>query len=312
MSRGSAAVKRPLPGAGCDFWHGPVLLDSLCLYRAGFGLLLCGEAVTWLPHTTELFSADGFHLGILARFAPPPPVAFLLCLLLVLAAAAVGIGWHTRAALATTLGLWSFLYGIDQINEKAIHSVAIVVVTILLFSACAARYSLDDWLRRRRGLPRCPDHACAFPLRLLQLEFAQVYFFAWISKIASPGWVDGTVLTRALASGWATSLGVWVSGWLPGLAAGLGGLLVITYEVLAPFLLFVPRARPWVLGAGVIFHGGIQATLSVEFFGLHFLLALLLLYPDPAVIADLVGRGHVSRWAGPLAGRTSPTAPGRW
>ncbi len=296
-------MKPPAPGKDGGFWHGPVLLDALCLYRAGIGLLLGAEAATWLPHTTELFSADGFHLGFLARFAPPPALAFGLCLLLVLGAAAVAIGWHTRTAVAATLLLWFFLYGIDQINEKSLHSIAIVVLAILLFSPCGARYSCDDWLRRRRGLPRHPDLACALPLRLLQLEFAQVYFFAGIAKIFSPGWVDATVLTRALASHWATGVGVWASGWLPDLALRLAALLVVLYEVLAPFLLFVRWARPWVIGVGVMFHVGIQAALFVGFLGLHFLLALLLLYPDPAVVAGRVRGALPVRAAAPLAGR---------
>ncbi len=267
------------------FWHRHVPVDSLCLYRAGFGAMLCIEALSWLPYTTELFSNQGFHVGPLARLAPPPAVALALCLFLVVATACVAAGWRVRAALAASLLLWSCLCFIDAFIIQSIHRMAIVVMTILLFSACDARYSVDDWIRRRRGWPRRPATACIFPLRLLQLQFAQAYFFTGLAKWTNPEWHDGTVFARCLRSRWASEVGVWVSGWIPPLLVRIGGPATIVYELLAGFLLFVPKVRPWMIACGLLFHLGIDAVLAIGSLGKHFMWALLLLYPDPETVA---------------------------
>jgi hypothetical protein len=263
------------------FWLRQAPVDSLCLYRAGFCLLLLADAASWLPHAEELFSSEGFHLGLLAPLAPPPALATFLCAALAASALLAAVGLWTRASLAVTAVLWSFLYAIDQINEKAITSIAILVLAILLASPSAARYSLDDWLARRRGLERRPGTASIFPLRLLQLEFAQVYFFAGLVKLFVPGWRDGTIPLRSLRSQWATDLGVWISGWAPEILIRAGGWGTILFELTAPFCLFIPRARAAWIAAGVLFHAAIAATLSVGSLSPHFILALLLLFPAP-------------------------------
>jgi hypothetical protein len=300
------------------FWHCQVPVDSICIYRAGFGLLVSLEALTWLPYSEELFSSAGFHLGPLADLAPPPFAASLLCALLALSAFCVAIGLRTKTSLVMTTGLWLYLYAIDFIQERAISTIAMVVMVVLLFAPCGRRYSVDDWLVRRLGARRRPASICVFPMRLLQLEFAQVYFFASLTKLVNHEWSNGTIFERSLESRWATDFGVWISGWLPHAVAVACAQLVMFYELLAGFLLFVPAARPWVIAAGMLFHLGIQATLSIRTLGFHFMWALLCLYPDPAAIATLAGRlggwlparftrgaavSHVVRSSPPIAGR---------
>jgi hypothetical protein len=272
-----------------------VSVDALCLYRAGFGALVCMETLTWLPHARELFSSEGFHLGPFAPFAPPPLLAVLLCGLLVAASALAALGCWTRWALAATFGLRFFLYGVDQVNEKAVYTIVLVVSALLIFSSCGARYSFDDWWRHHRGRRREPATGCAFVQRLLQLQFAQIYCFAGLWKLSHADWTNGAVFARSLSSRWATDLGLWLSGWLPPIGARLGALTTILFELTAGFLLFVPRARRGMILLGLAFHLGIQATLQVGFLGPHFILALVLLFPDPDVVAATLVR--LRRWS---------------
>ena len=288
--RSFARAHENLPQDRGGFWHEHVPVQSLCLYRIGVGLLLSLESLYRLPHAVELYSSAGFHIGTLARFAPPPWAARGLCTLLALTSILLCVGLMTRAATLMTLGLWSFLYGIDSINEKAIHSVLIVVLTILAFSHCGARLSLDHHLRAKRGKPVGPDRVCILPLRLLQIEFAQVYLFSSLTKMLNTEWNRGIVLERSLQSHWATVFGVWVSNWVGPRVAQIAGLGAIYYELLASFLLFVPWTRRWVIAVGLAFHLGIQATLSIGSLGCHFMLALLLLYPDPEAVAAWLHR----------------------
>jgi hypothetical protein len=253
-----------------SFWFGAEPPHRLAVFRAGFGALVAIEAGWRVPYSRELFSSEGFHIGYLAHLAPPPALALMLSVGLVAAAANVAIGSYTRPSLVVMLALWGFLYAIDQVNEKAISTIVLVVGTVLLFSQCAETFSLDARRRASRGQPLRTE-VSVFPVRLLQLEVANIYFFAGVVKLVNPEWVNGTVLYRVLASRWASEAGVWVSGWLPPLAVRAGGLGTILYELLAGFLLFSPWARRWVLLIGAVFHLSIQLLLEVESLGFHFL-----------------------------------------
>jgi hypothetical protein len=254
------------------------------------------EAVYFIPYSKELFSNRGFHLGPYAHLAPSPPVATLLCVLLALTLVGVTAGFLTRFSIAVALGIRYFLYQIDHINEKAIYTICLIVLAVLLFSPCGYRYSVDAWLRRKKGKEPYPHEASIFTLRLLQLQFAQVYFFAGLVKLTAPDWVSGKVMENTLTSRWATDLGIWVSGWMPRIGFLIGAWGTIGYELTAPFLLFWKRARPWVIAYGVAFHLSIDLITSIGSLGLHFMWALLVLFPEPQTL-----RNALENWrSGPI------------
>jgi hypothetical protein len=260
-------------------------VEPLCIYRAGIGIICAAQALAWLPHSAELFSSEGFHCGPLASWAPPPRVALALCTLLVVSSAAVAIGAFTKTALLVTVGTGGFLYALDRTNEKANSSIALVTMTLLFFSPCAARISVDSWLRARHGSQPAPAAASMLVQRLLQIEFTQIYLVAGALKVLSPQWRSGEALTGALRSRWATELGVWVSGWLSPRAAHSLSLATIVFELGVPLLLWMPRNRAWVIAAALAFHAGIQSTLQVGALGFHFAIALLVLFPAPEAVA---------------------------
>jgi len=284
-----------------DHWLGATDPLPLALYRAGFGALLCGECLTRLPYAKELYSSVGFHRSGVGAWAPPPSVAYAFVLVAAAGAAAISLGWRTRAASVVTLAAWTWLHAIDQINEKALHSVIVVVLALLALSDAGAARSLDA----RRAGGDAPA-VWATPLRLLQLQFAQVYFFAGVAKLFAAGWITGSVLQLSLSSRWATDTGLWVASWIPDVAVRLLALLTILYELVGPWLLFVPWARPWVIAFGVSLHLGIQSTLSIGWLGSHFILALVTLYPDPATWRRVFAYVRARLPVGRADGMTAP------
>lgn len=268
-------------GPFTQWLYGEVPVDGVCLYRAGLGLIIVVESILRLPYAVEFFSNQGFHVGPLAAFAPSPFAAVALSLALIFFAILVTVGYLTRPVLIMTLVLWSYLFLIDLINEKAAHSITIVMLFFLLFSQCDARYSVDDWLRRRRKLPRKKGTASFFVQRLMQVYILQGYFFSGLVKVINPDWISGVTLQRILMGRWATSLGVWLSGVLPFPVFQLGSLLVILFESIASPLLLVPGVRAAVIVAGICFHLAISAALHVGSLSGHYILALLVLFPDP-------------------------------
>ena len=120
------------------FSQGEAPVDAVCLYRAGLGTILFGISLLWLPHTTELFSSETFHLGPLSDHAPAPSMAFALCVALAITSLGVALGFLTRLSLLVTLGLWTFLYAIDTINEKLAR-----VQTIKRFAIIPREFTIE-------------------------------------------------------------------------------------------------------------------------------------------------------------------------
>ena len=137
----------------------------------------------------------------------------------------------------------------------------------------------------------------ATPLRLLQLQFAQVYFFAGLTKVFAAGWPAGTVLSLSLSSRWATEFGLWLAPQTPEVVTRALSIVTILYELVGPWLLFVPWARPWVIALGLSLHLGIQCALGVGWLGPHFALALVTLYAEPESLRRIYCRVVAFFWA---------------
>lgn len=287
-----------------NFLHRRVPVDSLCLYRAALGLVIFIESLGWLIHSRELVSNWGFHVPNLAWLPVPSPfLADLLCLTLVIGSLMVMVGLFTRFAIALTWSCWSYIYAIDSINEKAAQTIVMVVLLFLFFSACGNRFSLDNHLRKRRGLPEYDGEMSIFILRMLRFEFANIYFFSGLAKMTYPEWVNGTTFARVLNSRWATPLGIWLSSLQLNLPARIGGLGTVLFELSEGFLLQIPGTRYYAIVLGVLFHTGIQATLFIGTLGSHFIIALLLLFPEPEFVADLVKKWSASLEASSLSSK---------
>lgn len=281
-----------------NYLHRQAPVDSLALYRILIATLICLEAAGWLPYARELFSNQGFHIPNATWMPAPTPIAaYALCLMLVIAAFSMAIGFMTRYAIAVTWLIWIYFYSLDSINEKAAQTIAIIALAVLFFSACGNRLSLDNFLRRKRGLPELPGQASVFPQRLLQFEFAQIYFFSGVSKLMNPDWVNGNAFYYILNGRWATGVGIFVSSMHPNIIARAAGLGTILFELFIGVLLFIPPIRPVAIAAGVVFHSGIQMTLWVGTLGFHFISALISLFPQPETVEKRIRdvRGFLKR-----------------
>lgn len=250
----------------------PLRLRLLVPYRVGFGLLVAANGLSWLPHATERFSSAGFHIGFLAAWAPSPALATGLVLTVVGAGLLFAAGCLTRVANFVLLLVWGYLYSVDQIGEKAVDSIVLVVLSLTLFLPLGRSAGLDArWFGREEFAP-------GLPVRLLQLEFVQIYFFAGLTKLMRADWRTGKTLYESLMSRWAHP-------WTPGLAAELSSdtLLVlawgtILFEIGIGFLLMRRAFSVPARLACLSFHGAIQMALGIGYLGLHFALATLTLY----------------------------------
>jgi hypothetical protein len=157
---------------------------------------------------------------------------------------------------------------------------AVYCLAVLAFTPCGDRFSLDHRLRNRNV--KLPPFAYAYPILLMQLLMAWVYFSSVLIKVRTAGLsylsadnLPALAIFHSLDNLHDTSfrLAFWlpqVRGLLP-FAVGL----VLLWEFIFPLAVFVPKVRWGILGAGIVFH--LSTLLFMNIFFPH-QLALYLLF----------------------------------
>jgi hypothetical protein len=108
-------------------------------------------------------------------------------------------GWQTRLmSVLLFLGLMSLSnrnFFVDNHGDDLLR----VCSFFLMFSQAGRAFSVDRWLRVRRGLEGAPLPACSpWAQRLLQMQVAYLYFETFFDKLPGAGWQDGTAIYYAL------------------------------------------------------------------------------------------------------------------
>jgi hypothetical protein len=151
-------------------------------------------------------------------------------------------------------------YGLDQVNG--------MMALYLMLAPCGERYSVDAWLRSRRGgEARSKEFLMAnIATRLLQIHLCIVYFYSGVEKMKGPAWWNGSAVWEAIASFQYQSQDVTWLGNFPPLVAFMTHLTVFweaTY-----FAIVWPKATRWfALGCAVLIHGGIGIAMGMPTFG---------------------------------------------
>lgn len=122
-------------------------------------------------------------------------------------------------------------------------------------------WSLDSLIRRWRRIPR--PSATMWGQRLIALQVSYIYLYAFGVKLRSPGWHDGSAIYHTFATPglveWPTEI-----TFTPLLLAVAWS--TIAFEMLFPILVWNPKARPYCLIAGTLFHLGIEVTMRIPVF----------------------------------------------
>lgn len=205
---------------------------------------------------------------------PRPATAVIAQTVLLLAAISVVLGWHTRTSLVMTFLLAAWLGPLDLPVTFGKQSViALHLLILLAFSGCGAVCSIDALSDGYRAA-RCRLSILA-PRRLMQILVCCVYLGAAITKLKTPSFVGGDLLTFSLLDDhWGSGrLGLWLTT-LPHVSLLLS-LATLFFEMLFPFLVWVPRLRRTMLGLAVAFHAAMGCLLSVGIFPVVMFTALL-------------------------------------
>jgi HTTM domain len=290
------------------FWFQPEPTGALAVFRICFGLLALLWTLSLLPDLHAFYSRSGLlphqsgggsgSWGLLRLFPGGETVLFAL---LVTASLCLALGFGTRlAALVVFVGITSF----ERRNPFVFNSgdgLMRILALYLTLAPAGAALSLDR-------LRRTPDRFWELPARapwawrLIQIQFSILYLSAAWAKARGTSWNDGTAVSYALRVADLERFPAphFLSHTV--LASNLLTYGTLAVELALAVLVWNRALRPWVLGAGLLLHLGIELTIRVGFFSLALLVMYLVwLPPDwpsrhlPALRERLAGR----RWARP-------------
>ena len=196
-----------------------------------------------------------------------PSGILVLKTLLVLSLIMSTIGFGTVVSTKTSLVLVVFYQGLLRSFGHFNHDemIAVYFMVVLAFTPCGDAFSIDS--RMRKATRERPAFAYAYPILLMQLLLAWVYFSSALIKIRVAGLkylsadnLPALAIFHSLDNLHDTSFKIafmlpQIKQYLPFAVA-----FVLIWELLFPLAVFFQRIRWWILGIGVVFH---LATLFV-------------------------------------------------
>ncbi len=224
----------------------------------------------------ELYTTDGATIQLFELYGRgavlpilPPELAVPLYGIMLFAMFCTIIGLRTRLSLITTCTLYAYFNLLDGVSTITKYSVIATHVMLLLsVSNCGAVWSVDAWLKKRRSNTGSvlPPRFAVWPVRLMQLLFASMYFGAAVTKIQTAEFFSGEQMRYWMLSNWNYSnpIGEVMAMWSPMLL--ISAYLAVVWEILFAFLVWQPRSRVPMLIIGAGFHFMTWLTLGLYIF----------------------------------------------
>jgi hypothetical protein len=184
------------------------------------------------------------------------------------------LGAATRLSAVATWVLSTSFANINPSIDNAGDTVRGIALFYLMLCPCGAAWSVDSWvLGRRRGVLVHP-----WPLRLLFVQMALIYFANGVHKVVGSDWPRGNSLYFVLADTTLTRFS-YAQVTLPYTLTRLMTWLVLSWEVSFPLLMIWRPVRIVALCFGALFHAGIFLSMELGGFGPYMLCLYLPLLP---------------------------------
>jgi len=270
--------------------------------------LLVDAGARW-PYCVELYSSAGFTFpafpgDVFHPFALSPLATLTLHSLLIVLLGFLLVGWYSRLCAVTSfllLGCFSLLDASGTLTKYT--AIALHVLLLMSFAQPGGVWSIDAWRRKknRDAVPLAP----AWPRHLLCLLVASIYLGAAITKIRLPDFATGDLLEFSLlddAYG-GRYPGFWLATQPKRLV--LASYAVILFELLFPFLIWVPTLRRGLLVAGFVFHTALAAMMHLAMFSPVMIAALFAFMRESDLRFLSPRKGNRSKKARSLGGNPS-------
>lgn len=267
-----------------SFWHAEVPAIRLAAFRQVFLWTLLIYFAAWARFAPEWLTSAGYHPSA----AVDPSNAPGLPLLPAWALPWVGLAFF-GALLADLFGLarrwtiWILVVGaiyallVDPVAAFTINRLFVIGLLILALAPA----------------PTPAGRQRAWPLRMLQITLVAQYFASGLCKTIKGDWWAGTdVLWTQVQGIYMNDFAAWLVRTLPYESWWLLERTALWFELLAPLLFVIRRARPLAFVLGIGLHVVVAATMDqLIYFTLQMISFYVLFTPAPWLdrVASLVG-----------------------
>lgn len=271
-----AATKKSIFDALNRFFFAQETPFGLALVRI-FLPIACGIPMfVRFMHVRELYTSDGSpvqmyelfgHGPVLPAFAPNIAVPMYSLMLACFIFTIVGFKTRVSSWIATVLYIYfNFMDGVGTMTKYS--AIASHLLLLIAVSDAGAIWSVDAFLKKRNSdAPAGPPvRVSIWPMRLMQIMFAHVYFGAAITKVQTDSFFSGEQMRYWMLSNWnyENPVGEVIAMWSPMLL--VSAYMAVVWEMAFPFLAWRPKARLFALALGIFFHFMTWLTLGLYIF----------------------------------------------
>jgi hypothetical protein len=274
------------------FFFEPLPTESIALFRIlwcsliGIYFLLDLQNINdfYGPHAllslqTVKSQFPYMHLNVFHSFNSSYEMVYSLMTIYGISILFALFGFYTRTSL---LIMFICMTSIHQRNIWLLSSSELLLRAITLYlicSPCGHSLSIDSILGRKYSSFKKNRDWAPWALRLIQIQISVVYLWTVWHKLKGEDWLDGTAVYYAtrLEGMKNFSLSFLLDSEAFIKLATWGTLLV---EVSLGILIWIKEFRKPVIILGIIFHLGIEITMSIPFFEV-IMIFLLMLYITP-------------------------------
>jgi hypothetical protein len=136
----------------------------------------------------------------------------------------------------------------------------------IIFSQAGKMLSIDERLRRKRHSEPAPLLCAPWAMRMIQVQLAFVYLYAFVWKVTGTMWMSGTAVyyTSRLIEFWRFPVPyVFEHMW----TMKLWSWSTLLVEFALGTLVWIKELRYTVLLAGILLHIGIDYSMNIPLFG---------------------------------------------
>ncbi len=283
----------------CEFFFKPVSTEGVAAFRILWFTMLFFSFLFDLTNIEDFYGPKGLislatvreqfpaiHLNIFHLTGVELPIVYTVFTLWGIALIFSILGFYTRYSMIAVL---ICMVSVHQRNIWLLSSAEVLMrlITILLVCSPAGNsLSVDSLLGRKFALLRKPKQWAPWAMRLIQLQTSVVYIWTVWHKLKGANWPDGTALY------YATRLEALKNVTLSFMLDSMFFIKTLTWSTLVielalAILLWFKETRWPTLIIGILFHLGIEFTMSIPFFEIVMMCLILSFIPEDTIATQI-------------------------
>ncbi len=276
----------------CRWIFGSVLFLHALSRLPEFARVYAGDGTAWSPvyreFVTTFLAVDAGRVplavvSLIAQLEPAARAGLLVALFCCLLASslAFALGLCTRAAGCTAIALHVLFVSVNPFAHYGWSGILAPFTAYVVLSR-AGDYASIDACRRRRCGETPPDGTMpAWPMRLLQIHVAAMYFHSGFARIDDPDWLQGQVLFEALSRDLFSRFTLDLQAWKPVLVLLSYGVFAL--EPAACVGLWIPHVRTLCALALIAMHVMLEVLTNVGWWNPIMIAGLVTFLPPDGV-----------------------------